>query len=108
MSMRSLGSFYALKSQAAPGSDGITWGQYEEGLDERLVDLQRRMHVGTYRATPVKRAYIPKPDGTQRPLGIAAVEDKIVQHAVVTVLNAVYESDFLGFSYGFRPGRSAA
>jgi retron-type reverse transcriptase len=100
-------SFYALKSQAAPGSDGVTWQQYEEGLDDRLTDLLRRVHAGTYRATPVKRAYIPKPDGTQRPLGIAAVEDKIVQHALVTVLNAVYEADFLGFSYGFRPGRSA-
>src|SRR3569623_2343610 len=85
-------SFYALKSQAAPGSAGITWGQYEEGLDERLEDLQRRVHAGTYRAAPVKRAYIPKPDGTPRPLGIAAVEDKVVQHAVVTALNAIYES----------------
>lgn len=100
-------SFYALKSQAAPGSDGITWRQYEEGLDERVADLLRRLHTGGYRATPVKRAYIPKTDGTQRPLGIAAVEDKVVQHAVVTILNAVYEADFLGFSYGFRPGRSA-
>lgn len=100
-------SFYALKRQAAPGSDGMTWQQYEDGLDERLADLLRRVHTGTYRATPVKRAYIPKPDGTQRPLGIAAVEDKVVQHAVVTVLNAIYEADFLGFSYGFRPGRSA-
>ena len=85
----------------------MTWQQYEEGLDERLADLLRRVHTGSYRATPVKRAYIPKADGTQRPLGIAAVEDKVVQHAAVTVLNAVYEADFLGFSYGFRPGRSA-
>jgi len=100
-------SFYALKSQAAPGIDGMTWRQYEVGLDDRIVDLLRRVQVGTYRATPVKRVFIPKADGTQRPLGIAALEDKIVQHAVVTVLNAVYEADFLGFSYGFRPGRSA-
>ncbi|MBY0459236.1 MAG: hypothetical protein K2V38_18045, partial [Gemmataceae bacterium] len=100
-------SFYALKSQAAPGIDGVTWQQYEVGLDDRIADLLRRVQAGTYRATPVKRAFIPKPDGTQRPLGIAALEDKVVQHAVVTVLNAIYEIDFLGFSYGFRPGRSA-
>jgi RNA-directed DNA polymerase len=100
-------SFYSLKSEAAPGSDGVTWQQYEADLDHRIEDLHRRIHSGRYRATPVKRAYIPKADGTMRPLGIAAVEDKIVQHAVVTVLNQVYEADFLGFSYGFRPGRSA-
>jgi RNA-directed DNA polymerase len=100
-------SFYALKRQAAPGIDGVTWQQYEVGLDDRIADLLRRLQAGTYRATPVKRAFIPKPDGTQRPLGIAALEDKVVQHAVVTVLNAIYAIDFLGFSYGFRPGRSA-
>ena len=87
--------------------DGLTWPEYEDGLDDRLVDLHRRVHTGTYRAQPSKRAYIPKPDGRKRPLGIAALEDKIVQHAVVTVLNQIYEVDFLGFSYGFRPGRSA-
>jgi group II intron reverse transcriptase/maturase len=99
--------FYALKSQAAPGIDGVTWEQYQVGLDDRIADLLRRVQAGTYRATPVKRAFIPKADGTQRPLGIAALEDKVVQHAVVTVLRAIYEADFLGFSYGFRPGRSA-
>ena len=100
-------SFYSLKGEAAPGSDGITWQQYEADVENRIEDLHRRIHAGSYRATPVKRAYIPKADGSMRPLGIAAVEDKIVQHAVVTVLNPVYEADFLGFSYGFRPGRSA-
>ena len=87
--------------------DGLTWPEYEDGLDDRLVDLHRRVHTGTYRAQPSKRAYIPKPDGRKRPLGIAALEDKIVQQAVVTVLNQIDEVDFLGFSYGFRPGRSA-
>ena len=100
-------SFYSLKSEAAPGSDGVTWQQYEADVYGRIEDLHRRIHTGSYRATPVKRAYIPKADGTMRLLGIAAVEDKIVQRAVVTVLNQVYEADFLGFSYGFRPGRSA-
>jgi group II intron reverse transcriptase/maturase len=99
-------SFYALKRQAAPGVDGVTWWQYEEGLTERLADLHTRVHRGTYRAQPCRRTYIPKGDGRQRPLGIAALEDKIVQQALVTVLNQVYEEDFLGFSYGFRPGRS--
>jgi len=98
-------SFYALKRDAAPGIDGVTWKEYETGLSERLKDLHSRVHRGTYRAQPSKRAYIPKDDGRQRPLGIAALEDKIVQHAVVTVLNQIYEEDFLGFSYGFRPGR---
>src|ERR1700693_600318 len=98
--------FYALKRDAAPGVDGVTWQEYETGLDVRLKDLHSRVHRGTYRAQPSKRAYIPKADGRQRPLGIAALEDKIVQHAVVTVLNQIYEEDFLGFSYGFRPGRS--
>ncbi|MGB7022449.1 MAG: reverse transcriptase domain-containing protein [Candidatus Acidiferrales bacterium] len=87
--------------------DGLTWQEYETDLDKRLEELHSRVHRGTYRALPSKRAYIPKPDGRQRPLGIAALEDKIVQHAVGTVLNQIYEEDFLGFSYGFRPGRNA-
>jgi group II intron reverse transcriptase/maturase len=98
-------SFASLKKQAAPGVDGVTWGQYEEGLEDRLVDLHGRVHRGAYRARPSRRIYIPKADGRQRPLGIAALEDKIVQQAVVTVLNNIYEVDFRGFSYGFRPGR---
>ena len=98
-------SFASLKKQAAPGVDGVTWGQYEEGLEDRLVDLHGRIHRGAYRAQPSRRIYIPKADGRQRPLGIAALEDKIVQQAVVTVLNNIYEVDFRGFSYGFRPGR---
>lgn len=99
-------SFYALKRAAAPGVDGVTWTDYETDLAPRLSALHSRVHQGTYRAQPSKRAYIPKPDGRQRPLGIAALEDKIVQHAVGTVLNQIYEEDFVGFSYGFRPGRS--
>jgi retron-type reverse transcriptase len=99
-------SYYALKRGAAPGVDGVTWQEYETDLNEKLADLHGRIHRGTYRAQPSKRAYIPKADGRQRPLGIAALEDKIVQQAVVTVLNQIYEEDFLGFSYGFRPGRS--
>ena len=98
-------SFYALKREAAPGVDGLTWQEYETDLDKRLEDLHSRVHRGTYRALPSKRAYILKQDGRQRPLGIAALEDKIVQHAVGTVLNQIYEEDFLGFSYGFRSGR---
>ena len=101
-----LDSFYALKRDAAPGVDGVTWKEYETDLDKRLQDLHSRVHRGTYRAQPSKRTYIPKADGRKRPLGIAALEDKIVQQAVVTVLNQIYEEDFLGFSYGFRPGRS--
>ena len=99
-------SFYALKRKAAPGADGMTWKEYEAGLEERLVDLHSRVHRGAYRATPVRRVWIPKDDGRKRPLGIAALEDKIVQQAVVAVLNAIYEEDFRGFSYGFRPGRN--
>jgi RNA-directed DNA polymerase len=99
-------SYYSLKRDAAPGVDGVTWQEYETGLEEKLADLHRRIHRGTYRAQPSKRAYIPKADGRERPLGIAALEDKIVQRAVVMVLNQIYEEDFLGFSYGFRPGRS--
>jgi group II intron reverse transcriptase/maturase len=99
-------SFCALKRQASPGVDGVTWQEYEPGLEDRLVDLHSRVHRGAYRAKPSRRVYIPKADGRQRPLGIAALEDKIVQQAVVTILNQIYEVDFKGFSYGFRPGRS--
>ena len=99
-------SFYALKREAAPGVDGLTWKEYETELEPRLANLRSRVHLGTYRAQPSKRAYIPKADGRQRPLGIAALEDKIVQQAIATVLNQIYEEDFLGFSYGFRPRRS--
>ena len=99
-------SFFALKRQAAPGVDGVTWQEYETGLEDRLMDLHSRVHRGAYQAQPSRRVYIPKADGRQRPLGIAALEDKIVQQAVVTILNQIYEVDFRGFSYGFRPGRS--
>jgi group II intron reverse transcriptase/maturase len=99
-------SYYALKRQAAPGVDGVTWQEYETGLAGRLADLHSRVHRGAYQAQPSRRVYIPKADGRQRPLGIAALEDKIVQQAVVSLLNQIYEEDFLGFSYGFRPGRS--
>jgi RNA-directed DNA polymerase len=99
-------SYYALKRQAAPGVDGVTWQEYETGLEDRLSDLHNRVHRGAYGAQPSRRVYIPKADGRQRPLGIAALEDKIVQQAVVTILNQIYEVDFQGFSYGFRPGRS--
>ena len=99
-------SFYALKRKAAPGVDGVTWQEYETGLEGRLIDLQGRVHRGAYRAHPSRRVYIQKDDGRQRPLGVAALEDKIVQQAVVTILNAIYEEDFRGFSYGFRPGRN--
>jgi RNA-directed DNA polymerase len=99
-------SFYALQRQAAPGIDGVTWKEYEVGLEGRLADLHSRVHRGTYRAQASRRVYIPKADGRQRPLGIAALEDKIVQQAVVTILNEIYEVDFKGFSYGFRPGRN--
>src|ERR1700730_3928411 len=99
-------SYYALKRQAAPGVDGVTWPEYETGLEGRLTDLHNRVQRGAYRAHPSRRVYIPKADGRQRPLGIAALEDKIVQQAVVTILNQIYEVDFKGFSYGFRPGRN--
>jgi RNA-directed DNA polymerase len=99
-------SFYALRRQASPGVDGVTWQEYETGLEDRIADLHRRIHRGAYRAQPSRRVYIPKADGQQRPLGVAALEDKIVQQAVVTILNQIYEEDFKGFSYGFRPGRS--
>jgi len=99
-------AFYALRRDAAPGADGLTWQDYESDLDRRIEDLHDRVHRGAYRAQPSRRRFIPKPDGRQRPLAIAALEDKIVQRAVATVLNAIYEEDFLGFSYGFRPGGS--
>ena len=99
-------SFFALKRNAAPGVDGLRWKDYEAGSEENLRSLHARVQSGAYRALPVRRQYIPKSDGKQRPLGIAALEDKMVQRAVVEVLNAIYEGDFLGFSYGFRPGRS--
>jgi group II intron reverse transcriptase/maturase len=99
-------SYLAIKREAAAGVDGQTWQEYGEDLEANLTDLSSRLKRGAYRAKPVRRAYIPKADGRQRPLGVPALEDKIVQRAVVEVLNAVYETDFLGFSHGFRPGRS--
>src|SRR4051812_5889886 len=99
-------AYRAIRPNAAPGVDGVTWRDYGRDLEENLRDLHARIHRGAYRAKPSRRAYIPKPDGRQRPLGVAALEDKIVQRAVVEVLNAIYEVDFVGFSYGFRPGRS--
>jgi RNA-directed DNA polymerase len=99
-------AFLALKRDAAPGVDGLTWPDYEADLERNLTDLHDRVHRGTYRALPSRRRYIPKSDGRQRPLAVAALEDKIVQKATVAVLNAIYEEDFLGFSYGFRPRRS--
>src|ERR1700730_5903214 len=98
-------AFLALKRDAAPGVDGMTWREYEAELEPRLADLHGRIHRGAYRPQPSRRTYIPKADGRERPLAIAALEDKIVQGACVMVLNAIYEEDFLGFSYGFRPGR---
>ena len=98
-------SFYSLKRKAAPGVDGVTWQEYETGIEDRLVDLHSRVHRGAYRALPSRRVYIKKEDGRQRPLGVAALEDKIGQYAVATILNQIYEEDFLGFSYGFRSGR---
>ena len=98
-------AFFELKENAAPGVDGLTWRTYEAGLDCNIADLHSRLHRGAYRAVPSRRVYIPKPDGRPRPLAVAALEDKIVQRATITVLNAIYEEDFLGFSYGFRPKR---
>src|SRR5690348_14832215 len=98
-------AFLALKRDAAPGVDGLTWRTYEADLDHRIEVLHARVHRGAYRALPSRRRYIPKPDGRERPLAVAALEDKIVQKATVAVLNAIYEEDFLGFSYGFRPKR---
>jgi len=99
-------AYWALNPKAAAGVDGVTWEAYGENLEANLQDLHRRLHSGAYRAKPVRRTYIPKADGRQRPLGIASLEDKIAQGALVKVLNCIYEADFLGFSYGFRPGRS--
>jgi len=95
-----------LKKKAAPGVDGVTWEEYGRELEAKLIDLHGRIHRGAYRAQPSRRVWISKTDGRQRPLGIAVLEDKIVQYAVTTVLNQIWEEDFLGFSYGFRPGRS--
>jgi RNA-directed DNA polymerase len=100
-------AFYALKRKAAPGVDGVTWQEYEADLERNLIDLHGRIHRGAYKPLPSRRTYIPKADGRQRPLAIAALEDKIVQGAAVLVLNAIYEEEFLGFSYGFRPRRGA-
>ena len=99
-------AFYELNPKAAVGVDQVTWAAYYKDLDENLKDLLKRLNSGAYKARPSRRAYIPKRDGGLRPLGIAALEDKILQRAVVEVLNAIYEQDFLGFSYGFRPGHS--
>jgi group II intron reverse transcriptase/maturase len=99
-------AYRRLHRDASPGVDGVTWEQYGEKLEDNLLALHARLHRGAYRAKPSRRTYIPKADGRQRPLGIATVEDKVVQRAVVEVMNAIYEEDFLGFSYGFRPGRS--
>jgi RNA-directed DNA polymerase len=99
-------AYFSLNPKAAPGVDGVTWKQYGEDLEANLQDLADRLHRGAYRAQPTRRTYIPKADGRQRPLGVTALEDKIVQAALVEVLNAIYEVDFLGFSYGSRPGRS--
>ena len=101
-------AFFELEKNASAGVDGMTWTMYSEGLERRLADLHERVHSGAYRATPSRRVNIPKPDGGTRPLGIAALEDKIVQKAVAkTILTPIYEAQFLGFSYGFRPGRGA-
>jgi retron-type reverse transcriptase len=99
-------AFFALKRDAAPGVDNLTWRTYAADLDRNLTDLHARVHRGAYRALPSRRTYIPKADGRQRPLAVAAIEDKIVQKAAVAVLNCIYEEEFLGFSYGFRPKRS--
>src|SRR5215469_8456256 len=99
-------SFFALKKDAAPGVDGLVWRDYETDLERNLDDLHKRVQRGAYRALPSRRQYIPKADGRQRPIAICALEDKIVQRAVAVVLNAIYEEDFLGFSYGFRSKRS--
>ena len=98
-------SYLALERDSAPGIDGVTWQAYGENLEEKLTDLHDRVHKGSYRARPARRTYIPKADGSQRPLAILCLEDKVVQQAVATVLEAIYEEDFVGFSYGFRPGR---
>ena len=98
-------SYHSLKRQAAPGIDGMTWAAYSEDPERRLEVLHWRLHRGSYRAQPARRVHIPKADGSQRALSVWCLEDKLVQQALTTVLNATYEADFLGFSYGFRPGR---
>ena len=99
-------AYWASEPEGRAGVDGVTWRDYGQDLEANLQDLHARVHRGAYRARPSRRVYIPKADGRQRPLGVAALEDKLLQRAVVEVLNAIYEADFLGFSYGFRPGRS--
>lgn len=99
-------AFFDLKKAAAVGVDEVSRSDYEQGLEERLADLHGRLHRGAYRAQPSKRIYIPKPEGRERPIGIASLEDKIIQKAVVWVLQCIYEQDFVGFSYRFRPGKS--
>jgi len=99
-------AFFDLKKTAAVGVDEVTWQDYEGGLEDRITDLHGRIHRGAYRAKPSKRIYIAKPDGRQRPIGIASLEDKLVQKAVGWVMQCIYEADFLGFSYGYRPGKS--
>ena len=99
-------AYWALKPKAAPGTDGVTWEDYGQDLEANLQDLHCRVHRGSYRPRPSRRVFIPKADGRQRPLGIASLEDKLLQRAVVEVMNAIYETDFVGFSYGFRSGRS--
>jgi len=100
-------AFFELQENAAAGVDGLTWRAYQADLERNLEDLHGRLHRGAYRPLPSRRVYIPKPDGRQRRLVVAALEDKIVQRAAMAILNAIYEGDFLGFSYGFRPGRGA-
>ena len=99
-------AYKELKSQASPGVDGVTWKQYGENLSANLTDLRERVLSGRYRATPSKRVWIPKADGKKRPIGIQSLEDKVVQHVVAWILNQIYEVDFVGFSYGFRPDQS--
>ncbi len=101
-------SFYALRRKAAPWVDGLIWQDYEAGLEDRLANLHGRIHRGAHRTQPSRRVYIPTSDGRRRPLGIAALEDKVVQQATVTILNQIYEEDFLGFSFGFRLGGESA
>jgi RNA-directed DNA polymerase len=98
--------FDNLKHDAAPGIDKVTWQEYDAGVVARIADLHGRVHRGAYRALPSRRTWIDKPDGSKRPLGVAALEDKIVQTAVLWIIQCIYEADFLDFSYGFRPGRS--
>ena len=100
-------AYFGLKRDAAPGMDGQTWQQYGQELESNLHNLSDRLKRGAYRAKPTRRVYIPKPDGRQRPLGVTALEDKLVQRATTGVLNTIYEGDFLGFSYGFRPGAAS-